>query len=159
MRFWVQISAQRLNILTEVYYDFPCCDCRKWPQFIHHTSGTHKTQSMRGTENWFALLERTRSSIYLNVGAICSSQNVQMVLNFTPCVFQHLGCQRNYILHLYTKFDHIINIWMEYLVLYIAPKEKKNSVMLHWGSEGAKGLVHPAQSICWQKFFSDTFSL
>jgi hypothetical protein len=29
-----------------------------WPQFINHISSTHKTQSIRDTENWFTLLER-----------------------------------------------------------------------------------------------------
>jgi hypothetical protein len=32
---------------------------RRQPQFIHHISSTHKTQSVRDIGNWFALFERT----------------------------------------------------------------------------------------------------
>lgn len=80
------------------------------------------------------------------MSAICSSQNVQMVLSFMACVFQHLGCQRNNcILHLCMKFNHTVNIWTEYLVLYIATKEK-SPMVLHWGSEGGQQ-IGPSRQI------------
>jgi hypothetical protein len=68
------------------------------------------------------------SLVHLNVNAICSSQNVQTVLSFIPCVFQHQGRQRsNFIVDSCTKFNHTVNFWTEYLILYINWKDK-----IHW---------------------------
>jgi hypothetical protein len=69
-----------------------------------------------------------------------------------PWVFQHLGCHRiNCILDSCTNFDHTTKFWMEYLVLYIAAKDK-----IQWGlyrgNEGAKGLDRPAQPTGLEKF-------
>lgn len=80
------------------------------------------------------------SSVFLNVNVICSSHNVQMVLSFMLCVFEHLECHKSScIIELFTKFNHTTNFWTEYLVLYIAPKEK-----ILWGYIG--GVWEPR---CW----------
>lgn len=70
-------------------------DYTGWPQFIHHISRTHKIWSIQNTENWCALLGRTTHQVqyFSTRKTICSSYNVQTVLEFMPCVFQHLGCQ------------------------------------------------------------------
>jgi hypothetical protein len=86
----------------------------------------------------FAWKNNSSSSIYINVSATCSSQNVQTVLDFTACVSRHLNCHRsNCIVESCTKINHTTNFWTEYVVLYIASKEK-NSNGVYRGSEGAR---------------------
>jgi hypothetical protein len=76
------------------------------------------------------------------VSAICSSQNVQTVLDISPFVSQHLGCHvSNCITGSCTKFHHSTNPGTEYLLLYTAPKEK---IQFGYTAEGGvKRLVHP----------------
>jgi hypothetical protein len=92
------------------------------------------------------------------VSPISSSQNVRTLLDFTLCVFQQLGRhRRNCFVDSCMKFDHTTKFWTEYLVLYIARKDK-----IQWGlyrvNEGATGLARPAQSTCLEMFYSDILS-
>jgi hypothetical protein len=56
-----------------------------------------------------------------------------------------------------TKFNHT-NFWTEYFVLYTTLK-KRNPMGIYPGSEDAKGLVRPAQSICFEKLYSGAFTV
>jgi hypothetical protein len=85
-----------------------------------------KHMSIRDTENWFALLERTTHQVqYFSVWAPFVARRMSKRYSISRCVFQHLGCHRsNCIADSCTNFNHTTNFWTEYLVLYIAPKEK-----------------------------------
>jgi hypothetical protein len=77
--------------------------------------------------------------MHLNMSAICRSQNVQTVLDFTPCVFQYLMCHRSSrIFDSCTKFNHTTKFWKEYLVPYTAPPPSKNPVGLYRGARGPR---------------------
>jgi hypothetical protein len=104
-----------------------------------HLKHTQKRECTKYGELVCFTWKNNSSLIYRRVSAICSSQNVQTVLDFTSRVFQHLGCQRSSCtVDSCTKFNCTTNFWTEYLVLYIASKEKSNGVIS--GSEGAKAL-------------------
>jgi excinuclease UvrABC nuclease subunit len=63
------------------------------------------------------LKEQPKNTVFLDVGAIFSLQNVQTTLDFTHHVFQYLSCTD-------TKFSHTTSFCVEYLVCYMAPKEE-----------------------------------
>lgn len=113
------------------------------PPFIRHFSGTHKTHSLRDTENWFTSLKRTTHQVqYIWMWA--SS------LAHTP--FQHLGChRRNCIFDSCIKFDHTTKFWTEYLVFYIAPKEEVNGVYIRW-TRGHRNWPVPPNPPVWKSF-------
>jgi hypothetical protein len=151
---WEPHNTSRFLENQRTYPDFMRTTEYRLTQFIHDISSTHKAQSIRDTENWFAFTWKNNllSSIHLNVSAICRSQNGQTVLNFMPCVFQHLGCHRsNCIFDSFTKFNYTTNFWTEYLVLYESPKEK-----IQWGyigrARGPRDWPVPPNSSVWKSF-------
>jgi hypothetical protein len=81
-----------------------------WPQFIHHISGTHNHRVYEIELVCFVWENDASASIHLNVSVVCSSQNVQKALNFTPRALQHLGCHRsNCTVDSCTKFNLTTN--------------------------------------------------
>lgn len=117
------------------------------------TFHVHIIWSIQNTENWCALFERTTYQIqyFSTWKTICSSHNVQTVLEFIPCVFQHLGCQKK----LYCWLMHKVQPRGQLLDRIPGPlyssKRNKNPFGLYWWSEGSKGLVCSTQSI-WISF-------
>jgi hypothetical protein len=59
-------------------------------------------------------------------------------------------------------FMHEIQLHYQLLDGILGPlhsHKRKNPIELYRQSEGAKGFVHPAQSICLEKFYSGTLSM
>jgi hypothetical protein len=99
-----------------------------WPQHFKYTQNIDYTWQREFI--CFTWMNDSSSSTHLNMSAICRPQKVQIVLDFTSYVFQHLESDRsNCIVDSCTKFNHTTKFGTKYLVFYVTCPHKR----IQWG--------------------------